>query len=1125
MKKFLLSLIGVIMIGSSAYADTIKFTPADLKKSNSSNSYVTTAFAFSAEGCDFKAQQVNPSTGQMRVNNTLTNAVQFWNTSAIENITKITLTADASTLGTWYMAIGDSEISSTATTKDIKGTNSGNSVVFTVPSDTKADFFHVNLTAKGSGTVKFTSVEIEYNPGGVVKTPVTLTWEPSEQTLKLGEAFVAPVLNVEPAEAASAVTLTAEGLISIDENGQMVLDEGKAGTATVTASIESEEYYATSTDFNLTVIDPNAIKDVITAADFTTITNSSYFTRTYESSTSGITYKARMINDGSNIQMNATEGFYITENPNDLIISNITVTFASKTTSGRSVKIYAAPEVPESPMSITNQIAEFKMSDGVEQSIAPDEDYKGLFMSVTGATYLSSIVIEYREGDSTPKLNPNLSFEATQYEMFAGDSFDGLKLNSDYEVAPIAYTSSNPSVATVDEATGTISALTVGTTTITATFEGNDEYRKSTASYTLTVVAAPYTNLKDVVTTAVKDEKVTIVGNFAVLYKSGSNTILTDGTSNILCYDYNLASYEVGTPIDRIEGTVSPYFELFQLTSVTLTEGGNGATIDPVELTSFDSINYTDNLFDLVAVNGAEISELNGKQATLELNGQSIALYNNFNIDNFSNLENVNLTGFVWRNNSTLQIDPISIVENTVEKIESGLAWTASEFTVMEGEEPEGYPTLINELGIDVVFTSSNEGVAIYEDGMLLIDEVGTAVITATPADTETYSGSAEFTVTVTAKPHLGAITVNGRTVADDDVISIVVNTEVTFAAENAEIIEYEIAGPEGFEASDIVDADSYTFTPAAIGEYIVSISATGCNEGAEATFTINVTEVPAITEETLDFVNNEYGMNRNSNTSEEIGIVLADTEFTYTVSGSSLWSDGMRMYSSHNAEIVVEAPAGYVLSAVEPWTETDRLVTANGISTSIAAGHASGKVIYTGSGTYKLKKLHVEVEKVEAPEVEGYSPELVYNDNVQTSTDEITGAITIIITHADKHASIYFKHTPDEVPAEVRRRIADHGDYTAADATLHDDGTSSVHTFTVPSAGTVDYYAYHAATDTKGELKSISVSADGGVTSISEITLDSNADANAIYDLQGRRVAKAARGLYISNGHKVYLR
>ncbi|MBD5414969.1 MAG: hypothetical protein HDR46_01655 [Bacteroides sp.] len=731
--------------------------------------------------------------------------------------------------------------------------------------------------------------------------------------------------------------------------------------------------------------------------------------------------------------------------------------------------------------------------------------------------------------DGPVLINPNLNFEANQYEMVAGDSFDGLKLNSDYEVAPIVYTSSNPSVATVDEATGSISALTVGTTTITATFEGNDEYRKSTASYTLTVVAAPYTNLKDVVTTAVKDEKVTIVGNFAVLYQSGSNTILTDGTSNILCYDYNLASYEVGTPIARIEGTVSPYNGLFELTSVTLTEGGNGATIEPVELTSFDSINYTDNLFDLVAVNGAEIYGVSGKQATLELNGQSIALYNNFNIDNFSNLENVNLTGFVWCNNTNLQIDPISIVENTVEKIESGLAWTASEFTVMEGEEPEGYPTLINELGIDVVFTSSNEGVAIYEDGMLLIGEVGTAVITATPADTETYSGSAEFTVTVTAKPHLGAITVNGQTVADDDVISIVVNTEVTFAAENAEIIGYEIAGPEGFEAADIVDADSYTFTPAAIGEYIVSISATGCNEEAEATFTINVTEVPAITEETLDFVNNAYGMARGSNTYNEDGFVLADTEFTYTVNkgdgnGTRLWSDGLRFYKG--GSLTATAPLGYMIESIETLNNNRVAANLSNLATSISINEVTATVEYTStSKNTALPYLHVVVKPAKAPEVEGYSPELVYNDNVQTSTDEITGAITIIITHADKHASIYFKHTPDEVPAEVRRRIADHGDYTAADATLHDDGTSSVHTFTVPSAGTVDYYAYHAATDTKGELKSISVSADGGVTSISEITLDSNADANAIYDLQGRRVAKAARGLYISNGHKVYLR
>lgn len=61
----------------------------------------------------------------------------------------------------------------------------------------------------------------------------------------------------------------------------------------------------------------------------------------------------------------------------------------------------------------------------------------------------------------------------------------------------VKYTSSKPEVATVDETTGKVSALTAGKTTITATFAGTREYKSSTASYELIVVDpnAPLDNI------------------------------------------------------------------------------------------------------------------------------------------------------------------------------------------------------------------------------------------------------------------------------------------------------------------------------------------------------------------------------------------------------------------------------------------------------------------------------------------------------------------------------------------------------------------------------------------------------------------------------------------------------
>lgn len=54
----------------------------------------------------------------------------------------------------------------------------------------------------------------------------------------------------------------------------------------------------------------------------------------------------------------------------------------------------------------------------------------------------------------------------------------------------ISYSSSNTSVATVNASTGAVTLVAPGTTTITASFSGNDNYNAATASYTLTVVEA-----------------------------------------------------------------------------------------------------------------------------------------------------------------------------------------------------------------------------------------------------------------------------------------------------------------------------------------------------------------------------------------------------------------------------------------------------------------------------------------------------------------------------------------------------------------------------------------------------------------------------------------------------------
>lgn len=80
----------------------------------------------------------------------------------------------------------------------------------------------------------------------------------------------------------------------------------------------------------------------------------------------------------------------------------------------------------------------------------------------------------------------NLAYSATTATVTLGEGLIAPVLKNPNNVAPITYLSSNTSVATIDE-DGNVSTHTAGTTTITATFLGNEYYNEGSSSYVLTV--------------------------------------------------------------------------------------------------------------------------------------------------------------------------------------------------------------------------------------------------------------------------------------------------------------------------------------------------------------------------------------------------------------------------------------------------------------------------------------------------------------------------------------------------------------------------------------------------------------------------------------------------------------
>lgn len=85
---------------------------------------------------------------------------------------------------------------------------------------------------------------------------------------------------------------------------------------------------------------------------------------------------------------------------------------------------------------------------------------------------------------------PVLSFPETSYTVEMGDAFSEPTLQGLPTDVTAKYSSSNADVATVDESTGKVQIVGVGTTTIKAVSEAKDVYEAAEASYELTVKSA-----------------------------------------------------------------------------------------------------------------------------------------------------------------------------------------------------------------------------------------------------------------------------------------------------------------------------------------------------------------------------------------------------------------------------------------------------------------------------------------------------------------------------------------------------------------------------------------------------------------------------------------------------------
>lgn len=155
--------------------------------------------------------------------------------------------------------------------------------------------------------------------------------------------------------------------------------------------------------------------------------------------------------------------------------------------------------------------------------------------------------------------DPHLAFSSATATVVSGQPMDLPTLVNPNNV-PVTYSSSVPEVAAVDASTGEITLLKPGTTEISATFAGNDDYYMSTVKYTLKVNSQGNKTTLNLKAKAV----IAAVGQPATV----PALTVTDG----LVVTYTSSNPEVAT-VDAVTGEITPMDE--GMTTITVSTEGS----------------------------------------------------------------------------------------------------------------------------------------------------------------------------------------------------------------------------------------------------------------------------------------------------------------------------------------------------------------------------------------------------------------------------------------------------------------------------------------------------------------------------------------------------------------------
>lgn len=383
--------------------------------------------------------------------------------------------------------------------------------------------------------------------------------------------------------------------------------------------------------------------------------------------------------------------------------------------------------------------SEFTLNNGA------DDDWSEFTVNITGMTtssqltftsskaskgrfYLDDVTIT---ANTSGKEAAGLSFgEVTKFTVDLSGTFTAPTLTKATDAAA-TYASSETSVATVDASTGAVTLVGAGTTTITATTPETDAYMAGSASYTLTVTDLASMPKFQKATTITSGKRYLIVVD-----NGGELNVAEAITSN---YGYLQVTVPAAT-----DGAGNLYMEnLDNAFTITSSTDGSGYTIQQndgryvYQTGTFDSFNAGDEAGDNAVW-------------TIEPQADGTFLITNTSVNKYVQYDSkYNSFGSYADERGLLPM----LYEEVGGKMAPTVSFAQSEVTA-NLLSPDAFvaPELSSTSDGAVAYTSSNPDVAtVDEDGLVSLVGQGTTTITATVAETDTYTeATAEYTLTVT---------------------------------------------------------------------------------------------------------------------------------------------------------------------------------------------------------------------------------------------------------------------------------------------------------------------------------------------------------------------------------------